>query len=89
LANTIGALTLFSTHYFELTELPERYPHIRNSHLAATLSAGKIVFLYQVEPGATDRSYGLEVAELAGIPSDVLAIARQHLRKHQINESIQ
>ncbi len=86
LANTICALTLFSTHYFELTELPECYPQIRNSHLAATLSAGKIVFLYQVEPGATNRSYGLEVAELAGIPRDVLALAKQHLLKHQTDE---
>ncbi|HVT63268.1 MAG TPA: DNA mismatch repair protein MutS, partial [Legionellaceae bacterium] len=82
LAKTLRALTLFSTHYFELTHLSKEYPQIRNIHLAATLSAGKIVFLYHVEPGATDRSYGLEVAALAGIPSTVLAMAKAHLDKH-------
>lgn len=79
LADTIRAFTLFSTHYFELTDLPNQYPQIRNIHLAATLSTGKIIFLYQVAPGATHRSYGLEVAALAGIPSPVLAMAKNHL----------
>ena len=79
LAETIKALTLFSTHYFELTHLPAHYPQIQNIHLAASLTAGKIVFLYQVQPGATDRSYGLEVAALAGIPDAVLTLAKAHL----------
>ncbi|PJD90743.1 MAG: DNA mismatch repair protein MutS [Legionella sp.] len=83
LAHTIRALTLFSTHYFELTQLPEQYPQIRNIHLAATLSGGKIIFLYHVEPGATNRSYGLEVAALAGIPHPVLDMARDHLKTHR------
>ena len=82
LAETIRALTLFSTHYFELTQLPLLYPQIRNIHLAASLTAGKIVFLYQVEPGATNRSYGLEVAALAGIPDAVLTLAKAHLGSH-------
>ena len=82
LAETIRALTLFSTHYFELTQLPLQYPQIRNIHLAASLTAGKIVFLYQVEPGATNRSYGLEVAALAGIPDAVLTLAKAHLGSH-------
>jgi DNA mismatch repair protein MutS len=82
LADTIRAFTLFSTHYFELTQLPEHYPQIRNIHLAAALTAGKIVFLYHVEPGATNRSYGLEVAALAGIPDAVLTLAKAHLGSH-------
>lgn len=79
LANTIRAFTLFSTHYFELTQLPTLYPQIRNIHLAASLTDGKIVFLYHVESGATNRSYGLEVAALAGIPDAVLTLAKAHL----------
>ncbi len=81
LANTVKAYTLFSTHYFELTALPDKYPCIRNVHLAAKLTQGKIAFLYHVEPGHASRSYGLEVAALAGIPQDVLNLANQQLLK--------
>ncbi|MGQ3892375.1 DNA mismatch repair protein MutS [Legionella sp. CNM-4043-24] len=83
LAERIKAYTLFSTHYFELTALPQRYPAIRNRHLQATIATGKIVFLYRVEEGQASRSYGLEVAELAGIPADVLHLAKQHLQQHE------
>ena len=83
LANTVKAYTLFSTHYFELTTLPEQFACIRNIHLQATLANGGIVFLYKVEPGHASRSYGLEVAALAGIPADVLALANQHLQQVQ------
>ena len=79
LANTIKAYTLFSTHYFELTTLPNEYRCIRNVHLAAELSQGSIAFLYHVEAGHASRSYGLEVAALAGIPAEVLAIATEQL----------
>ncbi|KTD25019.1 DNA mismatch repair protein MutS [Legionella lansingensis] len=79
LANNIRAYTLFSTHYFELTTLPKDFNCIRNIHLKATLAAGSIIFLYRVEEGPTDRSYGLEVAQLAGIPKDVLQVATQQL----------
>ncbi|ASQ45350.1 DNA mismatch repair protein MutS [Legionella clemsonensis] len=79
LANTIKAYTLFSTHYFELTHLPAQFNCIKNIHLQATLTSGRIVFLYRVEEGATNRSYGLEVAQLAGIPKEVLAIASKQL----------
>ncbi|CAM2946471.1 DNA mismatch repair protein MutS [Legionella worsleiensis] len=85
LATTLKAYTLFSTHYFELTRLPEELPCIRNVHLQASLTTGRIVFLYRVEDGPTDRSYGLEVAALAGIPPDVLTLANQYLR--QIHEN--
>lgn len=85
LATNIKAYTLFSTHYFELTNLPQQWPCIRNVHLQASLETGRIIFLYRVEPGYANRSYGLEVAELAGIPAEVLHIARSHL-KHMQNE---
>lgn len=83
LATTIKAYTLFSTHYFELTNLSQQWPCIRNVHLQASLETGRIIFLYRVEPGYANRSYGLEVAELAGIPADVLQIARSHLKHMQ------
>lgn len=79
LANTVKAYTLFSTHYFELTELPKLLPCIRNVHLKASIQSEKLIFLYQVEMGATNSSYGIEVAQLAGIPEEVVAIAKQYL----------
>ncbi|WP_058518674.1 DNA mismatch repair protein MutS [Legionella parisiensis] len=83
LATTIKAYTLFSTHYFELTHLPKQWSCIRNVHLQASLDTGRIIFLYRVEPGHANRSYGLEVAELAGIPAEVLKIAHTHLNHIQ------
>lgn len=83
LANTVKAYTLFSTHYFELTTLPQEFSCVRNVHLTATLANGSIAFLYHVEPGHASRSYGLEVAALAGIPGDVLTIANQQLARAQ------
>lgn len=85
LASSIRAYTLFSTHYFELTNLPQEWPCIRNVHLQASLDTGRILFLYRVEPGHANRSYGLEVAELAGIPPEVLKIAHSHLNHMQNN----
>lgn len=83
LATAIKAYTLFSTHYFELTNLPEQWPCIRNVHLQASIETGRIIFLYRVEAGPANRSYGLEVAELAGIPADVLKLAHMHLNRIQ------
>ncbi|MFC3908706.1 DNA mismatch repair protein MutS [Legionella dresdenensis] len=79
LADKVKAYTLFSTHYFELTRLPETFPCIRNVHVQATLAQDKIVFLYQIDQGCANRSYGLEVAQLAGIPAEVLKLAGEHL----------
>ncbi len=79
LVKTVKAYSLFSTHYFELTQLPERYNTIKNMHLEAHSESGHIVFLYQVKEGPTNRSYGLEVARLAGIPAEVLTLAAQRL----------
>ena len=132
LTNTIRSLTLFSTHYFELTDLGNTNPRVSNVHVSATMTNGRIrplsklsaesklrgdserrtgvytqvhedsstestkqvasadgfgkrsiVFLYTVEPGPANRSYGLEVAELAGLPQDVLELARHQLKKHK------
>jgi DNA mismatch repair protein MutS len=80
LANSLKAFTLFSTHYFELTKLPKQWPNMRNVHLEATVDSGRIIFLYHVQDGAADKSYGIEVAELAGIPKEVLHMARGYLQ---------
>nr|VFK78575.1 MAG: DNA mismatch repair protein MutS [Candidatus Kentron sp. SD] len=81
LAKEIQAFTLFATHYFELTELPDQVASVANVHLDAMEHQGKIVFLHHVREGAADRSYGIQVAALAGIPPVVLQGARQMLKK--------
>ena len=73
------AMTLFATHYFELTDLPQLVTNVDNVHLSATEHRGDIVFLYQVDPGPASQSYGIQVAKLAGIPADVLEVARERL----------
>lgn len=79
IASEIKAYTLFATHYFELTALPDMYPDIRNVHLNATEHDKGIVFLHAVEPGPANQSYGLQVAQLAGIPTRVIQKARKKL----------
>jgi DNA mismatch repair protein MutS len=79
LARKIRSLTLFATHYFELTSLPEHLPSVANFHLTATEHKEHIVFLYAVKEGPTNQSYGLQVAALAGVPQEVIAQARQRL----------
>ena len=79
IASEVKAYTLFATHYFELTVLPDLYPGISNVHLNATEHDKGIVFLHAVEPGPANQSYGLQVAQLAGIPSPVINRARKKL----------
>ena len=79
LAVRVKAFTLFATHYFELTRLPEEYSDIVNVHLQAVEHDDRIVFLHAVKTGAADRSYGLHVAALAGVPKQVIAYAQQRL----------
>jgi DNA mismatch repair protein MutS len=62
-------LTLFATHYFELTQLAEQHPDIANVHVAAAEAAGKVIFLHEVRDGPASQSYGLAVAQLAGVPA--------------------
>jgi DNA mismatch repair protein MutS len=78
--------TLFATHYHELTELAELLPGIENVHVSVQEAGSEIVFLRRVEPGSADKSYGIEVARLAGLPHDVIVRAREILRKHEQSE---
>ena len=82
----VRAKTLFATHYFELTELAEQLPGVKNYHVSVKETGGGIVFLRKVEPGAADRSYGIEVAKLAGLPNDVITRAREVLAEHESEE---
>lgn len=79
---TSRAKTLFATHYHELTEL-ERLEGVKNFHVSVKENAGGIVFLRKVEPGAADRSYGIEVGKLAGLPPEVVIRAREVLHEHE------
>lgn len=77
----LRAYTLFATHYFELTVLPESQPIAANVHLNATEHNERIVFLHHVLPGPASQSYGLAVAQLAGVPNEVILRAREHLAR--------
>ncbi|MGC9460629.1 DNA mismatch repair protein MutS [Vibrio genomosp. F10] len=79
LASKIGALTLFATHYFELTELPNQLPNLANVHLDAVEHGDSIAFMHAVQEGAANKSYGLAVAGLAGVPKTVIKNARAKL----------
>jgi DNA mismatch repair protein MutS len=81
-----GARTLFATHYHELTILAEKLPRVRNLRVGVKEAAGGIVFLYNIEPGAASKSYGIEVARLAGLPSVVIERAKRVLRQHEKQE---
>jgi DNA mismatch repair protein MutS len=82
----VRARTLFATHYFELTELAEQLAGVKNYHVSVKETGGGIVFLRKVEPGAADRSYGIEVAKLAGLPNEVITRAREVLAEHESAE---
>ena len=81
LAGPIRAFTLFATHYFELTQLPDRLPGLANVHLDAVEHGDTIAFMHAVQEGAASRSYGLQVAALAGVPRNVIQRARQKLHE--------
>jgi len=81
LATRIHAFTLFATHYFELTTLPEEFPGIVNVHLDAVEHGDSIVFLHALREGAANQSYGLQVAALAGVPDSVIRRARKRLEE--------
>jgi DNA mismatch repair protein MutS len=80
------AKTLFATHYFELTQLADQLLGVKNYHVSVKETGGGIVFLRKVEPGAADRSYGIEVAKLAGLPHEVIVRAREVLAEHESDE---
>jgi DNA mismatch repair protein MutS len=82
----VRAKTLFATHYFELTELAQQLGGVKNFHVSVKEAGGSVVFLRRVEPGAADRSYGIEVAKLAGLPNEVVVRAREVLAEHESSE---
>jgi DNA mismatch repair protein MutS len=81
-----GARTLFATHYHELTMLAEKLPRVRNLRVGVKEAAGGIVFLHNIEPGAASKSYGIEVARLAGLPAVVIERAKRVLKQHEKQE---
>jgi DNA mismatch repair protein MutS len=80
------AKTLFATHYHELTELADRLSGVKNYHVSVKETGSGIVFLRKVEAGPADRSYGIEVAKLAGLPGEVIVRAREVLEEHESAE---
>lgn len=78
--------TLFATHYHELTELEQLLPAVKNVHVSVEEAGNDIIFLRRVEPGSADKSYGIEVARLAGLPNNVILRAREILRRHERSE---
>ncbi len=80
------ARTLFATHYHELTELADLLSGVRNVHVSVKETPSEIIFLRRVEPGSADKSYGIEVARLAGLPRSVIERAREVLKRHEQSE---
>jgi DNA mismatch repair protein MutS len=80
------ARTLFATHYHELTELADLLTGVQNVHVSVKETPNEIIFLRRVEPGSADKSYGIEVARLAGLPRSVIERAREVLKKHEQSE---
>ncbi len=76
LHDRIGCKTMFATHYHELMQLPEELQHARNFNVAVRDTGDSVVFLHRLEPGGTDRSYGIHVGQLAGLPADVVRRAK-------------
>ena len=86
LCTTLQAFSLFATHYFEMTALPEQYSTAANIHLQAAEHGERIVFLHRVQSGPASQSYGLQVAALAGVPAAVLAAAQEKLARLESRE---
>jgi DNA mismatch repair protein MutS len=84
----VGCRTLFATHYHELTDLPERHAGIANLHVAVREWADQVVFLHRILPGRTDRSYGIHVARLAGLPEATVKRAAAVLQTLQVQTAL-
>ncbi|MEO8636813.1 MAG: DNA mismatch repair protein MutS, partial [Gemmatimonadales bacterium] len=80
LHDQVGCRTMFATHYHELMQLPEQLAHARNFNVAVREAGDQVIFLHRLEPGGTDRSYGIHVAQLAGLPASVVRRAREVLK---------
>ena len=81
LTKTLKAMTIFATHYFEITQMEAQYPNVINLHLEAIEHNDSIVFMHKVKHGAASKSYGLQVALLAGVPKKVVTLAQQKLKE--------
>jgi DNA mismatch repair protein MutS len=81
----LRAKTLFATHYHELTQLADLLPGVRNYNIAVSDVDGKVVFLHRIVPGGTDRSYGIHVAQLAGLPPAVIQRAGEILKQLELS----
>ncbi|MBO7252004.1 MAG: DNA mismatch repair protein MutS, partial [Oscillospiraceae bacterium] len=77
----LGAKTLFATHYHELSTMEEKLPNVKNYNIAVKKRGDQMIFLRKIVPGATDDSFGIEVAKLAGIPNAVISRAREILKE--------
>jgi len=77
----LGAKTLFATHYHELSSMEDKLPNVKNYNIAVKKRGDQMIFLRKIVPGATDDSYGIEVAKLAGIPNVVISRAREILKE--------
>ncbi|MGN7175017.1 DNA mismatch repair protein MutS [Cytobacillus sp. SAFR-174] len=84
--NRIGAKTLFSTHYHELTVLEEELPKVKNIHVSAVEQNGRVVFLHKIKEGAADKSYGIHVAQLAELPNELIVRANEILTGLELND---
>jgi DNA mismatch repair protein MutS len=87
LHDQVGCCTMFATHYHELTQLADRLSGVRNANVAVREVGEQILFLHRLQPGGADRSYGIEVGRLAGLPSPVIVRAREllrHLEQEQV-----
>ncbi len=87
ISNNIHAITLFSTHYHELTHLEKKYSNIKNVHVSAIEENNTITFLHKVKNGAIDKSYGIHVAKLAGMPDELLQRANEILNSYEANKN--
>jgi DNA mismatch repair protein MutS len=87
IAKKVNAFTLFATHYFELTVLPEQINQVKNVHLTALEHKDNIVFMHEIKEGAASQSYGLQVAKLAGIPLPVISDAKGKLQQLEQDSS--
>jgi len=81
----LGAKTVFATHYHEMVELVDFLPRVKNFNVAVIEEAGKVIFLHKIVPGGVDKSYGIHVAQLAGLPKSVLHRAREVLDELETN----
>ena len=84
----LGAKTLFATHYHELVELANFLPRVRNYNIAVSEEGGKVVFLRKIIPGGADKSYGIHVAQLAGLPKAVVHRAEEVLSELESNGDV-